>query len=150
MARKRNRIVGKALRFLAKAKKPIARNLKSFHLLGHYNYDFIAECEFSPPSSPPFRYPRARATARKQRSRFLALLCGGAGDELRRVFRDELEIMSPAGGGIERSEPPAEYEGEEEATVDQRAERFIAKFYEEMRIQRQILDAAPMHAMHQL
>ncbi|KAJ8455989.1 hypothetical protein OPV22_034905 [Ensete ventricosum] len=165
MVRKRSPIVRKALDLIAlgfstrvaKVRRPIARKLlllkrtKRFNLLRHYNYAFITEYEFSPSNSPP-----------KKRSRLLSLLCGGDGAESVAdggVFHDELEMLSPGGAfrdqllydddGIERelSREFSEYGDEEDGTVDQRAERFIEKFYEEMRNQRRESDAAREHAL---
>ncbi|CAL9082086.1 unnamed protein product, partial [Musa textilis] len=166
MGRKRSPIVRKALDLIAhsfstrvaKARRPIARKLlllkrtKRFNLLRHYNYAFVAEYEFSPSNSPLFRRPRPPP---KQRCRFLSLLCGGDGAE----SVDELEMLSPGGAfrdqllydddgiGRELSREFSEYGDEEDGTVDQRAERFIAKFYEEMRNQKQESDAAREHAV---
>ncbi|CAL9767980.1 unnamed protein product [Musa acuminata subsp. burmannicoides] len=173
MVRKRSPIVRKALDLIAlgfstrvaKVRRPIARKLlllkrtKRFNLLRHYNYSFIAEYEFSPSNSQLFRRPCAPP---KKRSRFLSLLCGGDGAESVAeggVFQDELEMLSPGGAfrdellydddgiGRELSREFSEYGDEEDGTVDQRAERFIEKFYEEMRNQRRESDAAREHAI---
>ncbi|WOK97703.1 hypothetical protein Cni_G06411 [Canna indica] len=168
MGRKRSPIMSKALDFIAlscltpmsKMKRPIAHKLlllkrikrRRFDHLRHHNYAFIAEYQFSPFSSPsplfvPSHPPQPRS------NRFLSLLCGSDGggaseEELemlsppRRVlFRDELHTFSPEGDGtVELSENGDEED--ENVSVDQRAERFIEKFYEQIRIQRQESAAA--------
>uniref|UniRef100_A0A0D3EJA2 Uncharacterized protein n=1 Tax=Oryza barthii TaxID=65489 RepID=A0A0D3EJA2_9ORYZ len=125
-------ILGRAMAILAlpltpisKAKGPIARNLLLFKKRGaagkarrmlssygykphrHYNYDYVGEYQFSPSSSPLIAYPPG-------------------------CRRD--------GGGAYGEGDQYEEEEEEEDDdegVDGRAERFIERFYEEMRLQRQ-------------
>lgn len=133
MARKRSPIVRKALDLIAaslspvaRARRPIARKLLLLKrtrrpLYGYYAY--VADY-YSPP---------------KKRSRFLSqLLCGGDGEESVLGDGDELEALAPYEDAGADSEMPFDEEEEEEgdASVDQRAERFIEKFYEEIRNQR--------------
>ncbi|XP_062208326.1 uncharacterized protein LOC133909787 [Phragmites australis] len=130
----------------------------------HYNYAYVGEYQFSPsrspllPCPPPSVTAWRRAAAKKRRSRarmiLASLLCGG--DELDVAVLDglprddvgarEREALAPApergrdedafsyGDDVDEEDYPEE-EGDEE--VDGRAERFIERFYEEMRLQRQ-------------
>ncbi|XP_042433866.1 uncharacterized protein LOC122020150 [Zingiber officinale] len=133
MARKRSPIVRKALGLIAaglspvaRARRPIARKLLLLRRTQRsiYGYAYVADYEFSPP--------------KKRSRRFLSLLCGGDGEESVLGDGDELEALAPdenAGADLEMLFEEEEEEGD--ASVDQRAERFIEKFYEEIRIQRQ-------------
>ncbi|KAG6477476.1 hypothetical protein ZIOFF_066739 [Zingiber officinale] len=136
MARKRSPIVRKALGLIAaglspvaRARRPIARKLLLLRRTQRsiYGYAYVAEYEFSPP--------------KKRSRRFLSLLCGGDGEESVLGDGDELEALAPdenAGADLEMLfEEEEEEEEEGDASVDQRAERFIEKFYEGIRIQRQ-------------
>ncbi|XP_062183268.1 uncharacterized protein LOC133887352 [Phragmites australis] len=131
----------------------------------HYNYAYVGEYQFSPsrsspllPCPPPGVTAWRRAAAKKRRGRarmiLASLFCGG--DELDVAVLDglpradvdarEWEVLAPAlewgrdeeafaYDEEEEEEDYAEEEGDEE--VDGRAERFIERFYEEMRLQRQ-------------
>lgn len=121
---------------------PLNRNLllfrkanKRFPLLQHYNYGYFGEYEFSPPDTPLLQYPWQRAM--KKRKRFLSLfLCGGgnaAESSVAGGWGEELEVVSTVRDHLESA---VEWEEEEDVSIDGRAEKFIQKFYEEMRIQR--------------
>uniref|UniRef100_A0A0D9Y2U7 Uncharacterized protein n=1 Tax=Oryza glumipatula TaxID=40148 RepID=A0A0D9Y2U7_9ORYZ len=124
----------------------------------HYNYDYVGEYQFSPSSSPLIAYPPGvsswRRAAKKRRSKarmiLASLLCGGDGDldvavldglpradEPRAAV--EWEECRRDGGGAygEGDQYEEEEEEEDDEGVDGRAERFIERFYEEMRLQRQ-------------
>ncbi|KAG8053538.1 hypothetical protein GUJ93_ZPchr0001g30417 [Zizania palustris] len=151
---------------ISKAKGPIARKLLLFKKRGaagkrrllssstcgykthrHYNYAYVGEYQFSPSSSPLIAYPPGvsswRRAAKKRRSkarRLLAsLLCGGSDldvavlDGLPRA--DETRAVEWEHDGVCGDDEYDEDEGDDE--VDGRAERFIERFYEEMRLQRQ-------------
>ncbi|XP_073000420.1 uncharacterized protein [Typha latifolia] len=152
MPRKRNPILGRALDFIAlsitpmaKFKRPITRKLllfkkaKRLKLFRHYHYAYIGAYEFSPSNTPLFYRPWD--SKKKKKSRILSLLlCGG--DRAVSVVDggrdDELEVSSASGDGVERDPIEMAESGEDdEVSVDRRAERFIERFYEEMRIQRQ-------------
>lgn len=152
----------RAARTLLLFKKRRARRLR------HYNYAYVGEYQFSPSGSPLLpRPPGVSAWRAKRRSRarmvLAALLCGGGCgfggcDEdgidvavldgllpLPRALQEERAVDdSPYGYGEEEAcdgeqevEEAEEFEGDEE--VDGRAERFIERFYEEMRMQQRRL-----------
>ena len=133
--------------FIAKMRKPIipklislkkARRLKRFK---HYNYGFLQDYQFSASSTPLIHYHhRNHFKNRRLRdiySMFFLCRCLGS-------FRDAdctlealpsfpaFEDTIAARPFLEQSDP-----GDEEDSVDQRAERFIQRFYEEIRMQRQ-------------
>ncbi|XP_008812369.1 uncharacterized protein LOC103723270 [Phoenix dactylifera] len=151
MARKRNPILGRAWDIIAlsispmtKVKKPISRKLllfkrsKRFKLRKHYNYAFVGEYEFSPSSTPLVRHPRAPL---KKKSCFLSLLCSGNDTEsiAEEGIGDEWEMLSPCADETRQEPSKLSEPGEEDdsSSVDQKAEKFIKRFYQEMRIQRQ-------------
>ncbi|XP_008812772.2 uncharacterized protein LOC103723594 [Phoenix dactylifera] len=150
MARKGNPILGRAwdlvalsISPMAKMKKPISRKLlvfkrsTRFKLLKHYNYAFIGEYEFSPSSTPLLRHPRS--PLKKKSCFFLSLLCGGNGTEsiAGGGIGDEWEIPAAFVDGAEQEPSELLESGEEDdsSSVDQKAEKFIERFYQEMRIQ---------------
>lgn len=146
---------------ISKAKGPIARNLLLFKKRGaskrrssysykpfrHYNYAYVGEYQFSPSSSPLIAYPPGvsswRKAAKKRRSKarmiLALLLCGG--DELDVAVLDGLPRAEEEARALEWEGEDAygeeEYQEEGDEEVDGRAERFIERFYEEMRLQRQ-------------
>ncbi|KAK9277512.1 hypothetical protein L1049_007056 [Liquidambar formosana] len=157
MPKKRSPILQKVINFLkislvlAKMGKPMipnliflkkSRKLKKFKLLKHYNYNFVEEYEFSPSNTPLIHYYRKPFKKRSRSdvySMFFSCRClgslrgdGGDGDY-------PLEALQPAtedavvGELLELSDSGVD--GED--SVDQRAERFIERFYEEMKMQRQ-------------
>ncbi|KAG1334765.1 putative Cytosolic phospholipase A2 [Cocos nucifera] len=161
MARKRNPILGRAwdliilsISPIAKVKKPVSRKLlffkrsKRFKLHKHYNYAFVGEYEFSPSSTPLILHPR---TPSKKKNHFLCLPCGGNDTEsiVEESIGDEWEMLSPCAD--ESMQKPSELSepGEEDdsSSIDQKAEKFIERFYQEMRIQRQ---ESIMHHMEML
>ncbi|RLN21688.1 uncharacterized protein C2845_PM07G03210 [Panicum miliaceum] len=130
----------------------------------HYNYAYVGEYQFSPSRSPLLPGPppgvtawrRAAAKRRRGRARMIlaSLFCGG--DEVDVAVLDGLDarsdreqhlVLAPAlewGRDDEEEEEEQEHEqevvdyGEEgDEEVDGRAERFIQRFYAEMRLQRQ-------------
>lgn len=145
------------------SRKQITRKLSFFKrrnkykLFRHYNYAYIGEYQFSPSDTPLISQHRHHGGgfSKKRRSRILSLLCGGAivGSmietnldfeefeplpvstltEERRVIEEE---NSGEGHELDNGEGR---EGEEvdDLSVDGRAERFIEKFYEEIRLERQ-------------
>ncbi|KAG5240412.1 cotton fiber protein [Salix suchowensis] len=134
MARKRLSIFHKVSNIfrtsivVAKMKKPIisklvflkkSRKLKRLKLLKHYSYGFLEEYEFSP-SSTPLIHGHEKP--------------GGGGILEYRLSMDSLPATIANGGCSEPSDLT-----DEEDSVDQRAERFIERFYQEMRLQRQEL-----------
>ncbi|ONK81682.1 uncharacterized protein A4U43_C01F31800 [Asparagus officinalis] len=139
MPRKKNSVLRRARALMACHFTSISRNLllfkrtnKRFSLISHYNYGYIGEYEFSPSDTPVFRLPWRPVP--KKRKRFMSLLlCGGnaAESSVDGGWGDELEVLS-----IARDQSEALDWEEDEASIDRRAERFIQRFYEEIRIQR--------------
>ncbi|XP_019164617.1 PREDICTED: uncharacterized protein LOC109160828 [Ipomoea nil] len=128
--------------FLAKMRRPIiarlklslknSRKLKRIKLNKHYNYGYIQEYEYSPSNTPLIQlnyYPRM--SLKKQDPMFFISRClgglvrGEREDENRPVFDSGLMEALPDSGG------------DEDNSIDERAEEFIERFYEEMRLQRQ-------------
>ncbi|GLT34431.1 hypothetical protein SLA2020_089440 [Shorea laevis] len=137
--------------FLTKLRKPIiakliflkkSRKLKRFQLLKHYNHRFLEEYQFSP-SNTPMIYYHTRPFQNKSGGRIMGsvlLLCrcfGGVKgwkEEADCALVFDWDALPP----ITRQLPePLDREEEEEDSVDQRAEKFIQRFYEEMRMQKQ-------------
>ncbi|KAF5958055.1 hypothetical protein HYC85_005280 [Camellia sinensis] len=137
--------------FIAKMKKPIipkliflkkSRKLKKFNLLQHYNYGYMQEYQFSPSSTSLIHYHRKPFKKSKHRdiySNFFLFKClgrlknGGGGHG-----GFELEVLPNIEDAVASRELSELSEsGCEEDSVDERAERFIERFYEEMRMQRQ-------------
>lgn len=119
-----------------------SRKLKRFKLLKHYNYRFMGEYEFSPSSTPLINYHAKQfKNNRSYRDNiysmlFLCRCLGGlraeGGGEVE--YRLSMETL-PANIAGEYSQPLDL--DDEEYSVDERAERFIERFYKEMRMQRQ-------------
>ncbi|KAG0491398.1 hypothetical protein HPP92_004796 [Vanilla planifolia] len=152
MARRKNRILRRAYDLLsdipmARFRKPINEKLLLFKkkrgmkLYHHYNYAFIGENEFSPSRTPFLRH------LLPLRSFFSFLLCGGSdrtGDSDEKLLGDEMlfggegiEILAIAAReSEEKMTVDAELTDEGDASVDGKAERFIEKFYEELRSQK--------------
>ncbi|KAF9674072.1 hypothetical protein SADUNF_Sadunf10G0089800 [Salix dunnii] len=141
--------------FVAKMRKPAipklilikkSRKLKRFKLLKHYNCGFLEEYEFSPSSTPLIHnYPRKqfRLGSYKDNMYTVLFLCrclgGLKADQIGEgQYRLSMDITLPAatistGDFLE----PLDCLVDEEDSVDQRAERFIERFYQDMRLQRQ-------------
>jgi hypothetical protein len=138
--------------FIARMRKPIipklislkkARRVKRFKLLKHYNYGVLQDYQFSPSSTPLIHYHRKHFKNRRLRDIYSMLfLCrclgslsaeGGDADCIVEALPALPAFENTiAGQFLEPLDP-----GDEEDSVDQRAERFIQRFYEEMRMQRQ-------------
>lgn len=71
----------------------------------------------------------------------MSLLCGGNGTEsvAEGGIGDEWELLPACvhGGEKEPSELSESWEEDDSSSVDEKAEKFIERFYQEMRIQRQ-------------
>ncbi|CAK7326609.1 unnamed protein product [Dovyalis caffra] len=138
---------------VAKIRKPIipkliflrkSRKLKKFKRLKHYSYGFLEEYVFSPSSTPLIHYPKKQFKLRSCKDNiysmlFLCRCLGGLKAEGGEVkYRLSMDRTLPA-ATVSNGEylEPLDYLVEEEDSVDQRAERFIERFYQEMRLQRQ-------------
>jgi hypothetical protein len=122
--------------------------------LRHYSYAYVGEYQFSP-SGSPLLLPRppglsAWRSAKQHRTRggraravLASLFCCAGGDALDVAVLDGLPPLPPLPqddcayeevyGGVEDQEE--EYDEDQEEEVDSRAERFIERFYQEMRMQ---------------
>ncbi|MCD7463041.1 hypothetical protein HAX54_049842 [Datura stramonium] len=126
--------------------------MKKFRLLKHYNYGYVQEYEFSPSNTPLLQYHNRKNSLRKERSYrdicsvfFISRCLGmekGEGEEKRRR-RPVLELEGQALASMEdvrELSEASDFGGEEDDdnhSVDERAEKFIEKFYEEIKLQRQ-------------
>ncbi|KAJ4959975.1 hypothetical protein NE237_019885 [Protea cynaroides] len=142
--------------FMEKMGKPICpkfifpknrRKFKKLKLLKYYSYAFIEEYQFSPSNTPLVHYYRKpykkRSRGRDIHSLFFLCSCSGGlrvegeyeGDGIR-----EFASESPPpiiANGTAKELPELLGSNEEDDSVDQKAELFIQRFYEEMRMQRQ-------------
>ncbi|KAF6134962.1 hypothetical protein GIB67_037489 [Kingdonia uniflora] len=141
---------------MAKVSKPIVPRLvylkntrkstKKLKLLKHYNYyAFVEEYEFSPTRTSLFdRYKKSfkkREICRNVYSMFSFCGCSsgfkvaGGGVEEWGVLDYALEAPLP--GAVDDDEKPEMLEWDsEDDSINQRAEIFIRRFYEEMKLQR--------------
>ncbi|XP_076921519.1 uncharacterized protein LOC143582956 [Bidens hawaiensis] len=115
----------------------------NFKPLRRYNsyYGILQERQFSPSSTPLISFCRRKSNGSEYYS-ICFLSCFGHGDEgysiesannnIVEVDRDCLEV-SYSSYGVEEEE---EEEEEDDDSVDEKAERFIERFYEEMKRQR--------------
>lgn len=143
--------------FLAKMRKPIitrlislkkAKKMKKFSLLKHYNYGYIQEYEFTPSNTPLLQcYNNRKKSFTKQRSYrdfcssvlFISKCLGMAkceGEETRRRY-PVLELEGLASMEDARELSDFGNEEDDDNSVDERAEKFIERFYEEIKLQRQ-------------
>ncbi|XP_058082397.1 uncharacterized protein LOC131230494 [Magnolia sinica] len=153
MPKKKPQILKKAMNLLTisipihKLRKPINTNLllfkktrkiKHLNLLKHHNY-YIGAYQFSPPSTPLLnKTPFKKGSRGKLYSMFLLCSCSGnssGGGEKEEEEEDGYESEDPT-VDVGRETEALDSEGEGES-VDRRAEKFIERFYEEIRIQRQ-------------
>ncbi|KAK6252675.1 hypothetical protein QUC31_014395 [Theobroma cacao] len=138
---------------LTKMKKPMipkliylrkSRKLKRFKLLKHYNYVFLGEYQFDSPSSTPLiHYYNRKQPKRRSIQDIYSMLfsckCFGwpkaqaSGEADCRLVLEA--VPAPIGG--ELISEALDIEDDQEDSVDKRAEKFIERFYAEMRLQRQ-------------
>ncbi|KAM7464321.1 hypothetical protein LguiA_032442 [Lonicera macranthoides] len=107
--------------------------LKKKKLLKHYSYGYIQEYEFSPSNTPLIH--RKRLENRDIYSLFYLCSCfrGGVQD-FDRNYPLEIKAL-PADVAIRELYESSDSGGEEDS-VDERAERFIEKFYHDIKMQR--------------
>ncbi|KAK6146856.1 hypothetical protein DH2020_020725 [Rehmannia glutinosa] len=129
--------------FLAKLKKPIIpkliflkkiRKLKKMKLLKQYNhyYSYVKEYEFSPSNTPLIQFQRKNGKMgfRKMYSNVVLFSkCLG-------TVRGGGEMGFEIENGVGRNKMGIDLWEDDDISVDERAERFIQRFYEEMRRQR--------------
>ncbi|KAL1803367.1 hypothetical protein ACET3Z_032014 [Daucus carota] len=136
--------------FLAKTvKKPIlprliafknSRKHKKVSLLQHYGYGYVKEYQFSPSRSPLMSYYKKRSY-KEMCSVLYVYNCLGKFEEDHRAdemcdYPMELNLRAlPKKEAMEYADSGGEEE-EEDDSVDERAERFIERFYEEIRLQK--------------
>ncbi|OWM86306.1 uncharacterized protein LOC116210380 [Punica granatum] len=106
-----------------------------------YHYQFLQEYEFSPSSTPLIGYNTRELNRKRFRgiTNSLFYLCGCLGEATTSPAMDgdyaPLALPPAIGDAFLGNTDFDSVDGEEDS-VDQRAERFIENFYEEMRMQR--------------
>ncbi|XP_043703177.1 uncharacterized protein LOC122653269 [Telopea speciosissima] len=141
--------------FMAKMGKPVCRKLiflkktrkfKKLKLLKYYSYAFIEEYQFSPSNTPLIHYYRKpykkRTRGRDIHSLFFLCSCSGGlrvDGEYEENGQKDFALESPPviADGTAKELPEPLDSDEEDDSVDQKAELFIQRFYEEMRMQSQ-------------
>ncbi|KAE8648793.1 hypothetical protein Csa_009258 [Cucumis sativus] len=128
--------------FMAKMKRPIipkllflkkSSRMKSFELLHHYNYGFVRDFEFSPSTTPLFRFNNRGGRRGLRRYDVCSVLfpcrciVGGSGGEKKEGDGDY---------GVEEAFPESLDWSDDDDSIDRRAEIFIQKFYEDMKMER--------------
>ncbi|KAK1660733.1 hypothetical protein QYE76_048892 [Lolium multiflorum] len=120
--------------------------------LRHYSYAYVGEYQFSPSGSPlllprppglsAWRSAKQHRRGGRARAVLASIFCCAGGDALDVAVLDGLPSLPPLpldDGGYDSEvygEVQVEEEyGDEEEEVDSRAERFIERFYQEMRMQ---------------
>ncbi|GAB4840316.1 hypothetical protein Ancab_021083 [Ancistrocladus abbreviatus] len=139
---------------LAKMRKPVnlnlifmkksARRVEKLKLLRHYNYGFIQEYQFTPSSTPLSFYNRKQFRERRKRldMHSVLLMCSCLGRFGGEVGEDGYSMAMEALPGIEdamilstemgvEEVIVSDSAGEDDGSVDERAERFIENFYEQ-------------------
>ncbi|KAJ9140759.1 hypothetical protein P3X46_031367 [Hevea brasiliensis] len=120
------------------------RKFKRFMLLKQNNsYGFLKDYEFSPSSNPLIRRYKKKFKNGSYKDNiysmfFLCRRLGGMKAEEGEVVDFALPLQTlPAATIPEEYLQPLDLGYDQEESVDQRAERFIERFYQEMRMQRQ-------------
>ncbi|KAJ8747786.1 hypothetical protein K2173_008235 [Erythroxylum novogranatense] len=137
----------RASAFIVKMKKPAIPTLfflKKSRRFKHYSYRFLQkEYEFSPSSTPLIQYQKKLSRSRSYRDNIYSLLflcrcLGGLKAEVRREvdYRQSMGSSYAAIDGV-CSQPWGWGDDNDADSIDQRAERFIERFYQEMRLQMQ-------------
>ncbi|KAI9077396.1 hypothetical protein K1719_040599 [Acacia pycnantha] len=144
--------------FVHKLRKPIIPKIlllkrfmkrSEFKLLMHYNNGFHGEYQFSPSSTPLIQFRRKKDRVKNREFRdlcslmflfrclgdFRAEVKGFNGGFVENQLEEALSVPA-IGVGEEDLCEPLDSEDEDES-VDQRAERFIERFYQEMMMQSQ-------------
>ncbi|CAK9316882.1 unnamed protein product [Citrullus colocynthis] len=126
-------------------KRPIIPNLlffrksfrsNNFELLQHYNYRFLPDFQFSPSTTPLFRFYKGRRRLRLRLHDVYSVLfpcrcigSSGAGNE-------EDGDHGEAFPAIEGRFPDSLDWSDDDDSIDRRAELFIQKFYADMKMER--------------
>ncbi|KFK41249.1 hypothetical protein AALP_AA2G104800 [Arabis alpina] len=121
---------------ISRLKFPIKprRSTKRVKLLQQYNYKFLQEYQFSPTNTSIIRYRSKKIRISRSSLRriygllFLSHCIGRSNDEPLHCLH---QVASPA---MELIPQPFDYFSEDDS-IDMKAERFIEKFYDEMRMQ---------------
>ncbi|KAL1568420.1 hypothetical protein AAHA92_00038 [Salvia divinorum] len=151
MASKNSSLVLKILILLAKLKKPLLRKLvslkkmKKLKLLEQYSYySYVKEYEFSPSTTPIVEFRRiskyGRLSLRKLYSS-LVLICKsllGSSSRNKEIYQLEMGLSSSlvCAGEMTMISSSEDDDNDNDNSVDERAEIFIQRFYQEMRRQR--------------
>ncbi|KAL2905173.1 putative 25 kDa protein [Bienertia sinuspersici] len=139
---------------LAKMRKYITLSLISskrksgrFNLYRQYNYGFIQEYQFSPLNTPLMFTRKKQYLSYRKKTRNILFMCMCLGNsdvqEKEEIYSSQssMELMPPIRKGIisgdEEEQEMLEIAKDEYGllSVDERAERFIEKFYAQMRMQ---------------
>ncbi|KAE9611769.1 hypothetical protein Lal_00011517 [Lupinus albus] len=153
MARKRCSILHKVSNllsisvFLHKLRKPLISKLKKLRkhnelkLLRHYNYDFHGEYQFSPSTTPLIHYQLTHFKNKREHqhscSFFYLYWCLGNLKAEEEYSTREAITFAPVEDAISFvANGLLESWDEASESVDERAEKFIERFYKEMRMQR--------------
>nr|XP_027099292.1 uncharacterized protein LOC113718598 [Coffea arabica] len=124
-----------------------SRKIKKFMLLRHYKYGYVQEYQFSPSNSPFLPYNcRKPINKRRYKDLYSILFIGkclgmNKAEKEYRGFPLESKVLPAIEDTIAKDlSEQSELSGEDdERSIDERAEKFIERFYEKMRIQRQEL-----------
>lgn len=132
--------------FIPKMRKPTLlislKKSSKLKILKHYsNYGgYIQEYEFSPSNTPLIhQYHRKPLKNRDICSFFFLCSCfgaGGDGEDFDRNYPLEIKSLTAADVAIRELYESSDSSGGEEDSVDERAERFIERFYQEIKMQR--------------
>nr|XP_043606376.1 uncharacterized protein LOC122578469 [Erigeron canadensis] len=125
--------------FIAKMRLVYLKKSAKLKGLNHYNsyYKYIQERQFSPSSTPliSFRKRKSNGEASVYSVWFLSCFSGQHDDENYSSYDQSttaiMKVEEKDGNYLELL-----YEGVEEDSVDERADKFIERFYEEMKRQR--------------
>ncbi|EEF35369.1 uncharacterized protein LOC8260382 [Ricinus communis] len=146
VSKMRKPVIPKLILFLKKSRK-LKRS--KFLLLDEYrnrnNYGFLHDYEFSPSSTPPLLFHCRKKMQFKKYGSYkdsiysMFFMCRCSGGLKGGEVALPLETVVPSASAIIHAGDylqPLDLWDEEES-VDQKAERFIERFYQEMRMQRQ-------------
>ncbi|XP_021749184.1 uncharacterized protein LOC110714935 [Chenopodium quinoa] len=164
MPKKTSSVLQKVSSFvkLAKLRNPISfdeiffkKKSGKFKFYRHYNYRFIQEYQFSPSNDTPLIFTNKKeyfSNVRRNKNGlqsmlFMCLCLGKFGVEERDEVYSSMEFLPPIEYGVTSSRSGEEEEeemleiGDGEygllSSVDERAEKFIEKFYAQMKMQGQ-------------
>ncbi|XP_038893176.1 uncharacterized protein LOC120082033 [Benincasa hispida] len=125
--------------FIAKMKRPIIPKLlflkkssrrNSFELHHHYNYGFVRDFQFSPSTTPLFRFYRGRRGLCRRDVYSVLFPCRCIGSS------SGAEKEEDGDYSVEEALPESLDWSDDDDSIDRRAEIFIQKFYADMKMER--------------